>query len=82
MSDDITVKLSVEAFKEQEPPEQMSLIYQAVSATQSRVEILDGRIDKLETNRKLQKAKVAGIAIGSGAGGGTFMLWLKSLLGP
>ena len=78
MSNDIKVTVSIEEFEAKKPPEQSSLIYKAVSATQLRVESLDGRIGKLETNRKLEKAKIMGIAIGSAGGTAGFISWVKS----
>jgi len=62
----------------------LNIIFKVVSAQQIRcgekVSDFSKRIDALETDKKLSKAKMIGIGIGSGSSGAAFFAWVKSLL--
>ena len=79
----LEIKVTPEEFKHRTPADQSYLIFKAITqqqyACKNITEGYDNRLGKLETDTKLAKAKIAGIAIGSGSSGGAFALWVKSL---
>ena len=81
----LEVKVTVEDFAKKTPDEKLNILYQVSLHQQKHCNKLSGtldtRIGTLETDKKISKAKIVGIGIGGGVGGGGIIAWLKTFLG-
>lgn len=85
MVNDIKVTVSADDFKQKTPAEQSYIIYKVVSAQQSKCALISGdfgdRLDEIEVNRKVEKAKIVGIGVSSGGGAAALYSIVKSWFG-
>ena len=81
----LDIKVTVEDFAKKSPDEKLTILYQVSLRQQKHCDkvstVFNNRISKIETDKKLGKAKIVGIGIGSGVGGGGIIAWLKTFLG-
>jgi len=83
MGEDLMVSVTIEEFEQEKSiDKKLNLMFKVLSAQQegcvTTVEGFDQRIDSLETSRKMNKAKIAGIGIGSGGGAAALIALIKS----
>lgn len=84
MSDNgLEIKISINDYSKKTVDEKLDILYQ-VGLTQQqfcggKVGEFDGRIETIETSRKLEKAKIVGIGIGSGGGAAALLSWFKNM---
>ena len=80
----LEIKISPDDYSKKTIDEKLDILYQ-VGLTQqqfcgSKTGEFAGRIDKLEVNKKLDKAKLTGISVGSGGGAAALYGVIKSWL--
>ena len=83
MDNGLEIKVTPEEFDEKTMKEQLSLLYK-VGLKQQHIcqdvtKEYNSRFGKLETDKKMARAKLIGIAMGSGGGTAGFISWIKSM---
>lgn len=64
----LEIKISLDDYSKKGIDEKLNILYQVNLTQQQTCVVCDGRITTLETARRLDKAKLTGISIGSGGG--------------
>lgn len=64
----LEIKISSDDYSKKTIDEKLNILYQVGLTQQQTCVVCDGRITTLETARRLDKAKLAGISVGSGGG--------------
>lgn len=81
----LEVKVTVEDFAKKSTDDKLITLYQVGLHQQKHCNelsgIFDTRIEKLETDKKISKAKILGFSIGSGIGGGGIVAWVNKMFG-